>query len=232
MAAIAGAAAVLGFLGGWAYQASGLGRASTEQLVRGYILENPEILPEAVERLQQKETLARLEPLRGAVETAFAGAVLGNPEGSTVLVEFTDYACPYCRLSLPDLNYLIDKYSDLKVVVRENPVLSPESVEAARMALAAAAQGKFEAFHNAMFAKDRPSQATIVAAAQEAGLDLARAQAEIATGKYDAELENNIRLSQSLGLTGTPTWVIGDQAFSGAVGRERLEEAILAAEDS
>ena len=125
LAALAAGIAVFGFLGSWAFQASGLGRGATERLVRNYILENPEILPEAVERLQQKETLARLEPLRDAVETPFEGAVLGNPEGSITLVEFTDYACPYCRLSLPDLKHLIDKYSDLKVVVRENPVFLP-----------------------------------------------------------------------------------------------------------
>lgn len=222
-------AALLGFAGGWAFHSSGAGRGATEELVRNYILENPEILPQAIDRLQQKETLARLEPLRESIETPFPGAVMGNPEGSLTLVEFSDYACPYCRSSMADLKALIEANPDLKVVIRENPILSPESADAARMALAAADQGLYEPFHYAMFGKDGPSAAAIEAAAREAGLDLARARADIATGKYDAELDGNVRMSQSIGLSGTPGWVIGEMAFSGAVGRDRLAEAIASA---
>ena len=230
--ALALGSALLGFAGGWAWQASGAGRGATEELVRAYILDNPEILPEAIDRLQQKEMLARLEPLRGALETAYPGAVLGNPQGTLTLVEFSDYACPYCRLSIPDLDALIAANPDLKVVLRESPILSEESVDAARMALAAADQGLYASFHYAMFGKDRPAAATIEAAAREAGMDLAKARADIAAGKYDSELESNVMLSQTLGLSGTPGWVIGDMAFSGAVGPDRLAEAVKKARDS
>jgi len=229
MAAFALGAALLGFAGGWAFHASGAGREATGEVVRDYILANPEILPEAIDRLQQKELLAQIEPIRGALEKPFAGAVLGNPTGTVTLVEFSDYACPYCRMSLPDVRALIAANPDLKVVIRENPILSEDSIDAARMALAAADQGLFGKFHDAMFGHDRPSAATIDAAAREAGLDLARAKADIAAGKYEAELQNNVAMAQSIGLTGTPGWVIGDRAFSGAVGQARLAEAIEAA---
>jgi protein-disulfide isomerase len=222
-------AALLGFAGGWAFNASGAGRGATEQLVRNYILEHPEILPEAIDRLQQKETLARIEPLRGVLEKPYSRAVLGNPNGTVTLVEFSDYACPYCRLSIPDLKALIAANPDLKVVMRESPILGESSVEAARMALAAADQGRFEQFHYAMFAKDRPNAATIEAAAREAGVDLAKAKADIAAGKYEAELERNVGLNGAIGLPGTPGWVVGDTAFSGAVGEERLNEAVAKA---
>jgi hypothetical protein len=96
-------------------------------------------------------------PLRGALETPFPGAVLGNPQGRVTLVEFTDFACTYCRGSVADVEALVAANPDLKVVVRELPIISAQSVPAARMGLAAAAQGKYRAFHKAMFSGERPS---------------------------------------------------------------------------
>lgn len=220
--------ALLGLGGSIAWQASA-GRGATEQVVHDYLLAHPEVLPEALDRLQSQQTLARIEPLRGALETAYPGAVLGNPAGKVTLVEFTDYACPYCRRSVADVQSLIAANRDLRVVVREEPVLSAGSVDAARMALAAADQGRYAAFHNAMFAKDGPSAGAIAAAAQEAGVDLAKARAEIAAGKYEGELAANTRMGQTIGFSGTPSWIVGGQAFSGAVGKEQLADAIAKA---
>jgi protein-disulfide isomerase len=222
--------ALLGFGGSVAWQAS-LGRSATEAVVHDYLLDHPEILPEAIDRLQSKQMLARIEPMRSALETPYPGAVLGNPKGKVTLVEFTDYACPYCRASINDVKDLIATDHDLRVVVREEPVLSAGSVDAARMALAAADQGRYAAFHDAMFAKDGPSAKAIDAAAREAGLDLARARKDIATGKYDSELTNNTRMGQAIGFTGTPSWIIGEQAFSGAVGKKFLADAIAKARE-
>jgi len=219
-------AALLGFAGGWAWQASGAGRGATETIVRDYILEHPEILPEAMQRMQQRELASRLAPLRGTLENPYPGAVLGNPKGTVTLVEFSDYACPYCRLSVPEVEALIALNKDLKVVMREEAVLTPESDDAARMALAAADQGKYAAFHKAMFGHDHLSPETIDAAARSAGLDLARAKAAIASGKYESEIENNVRMADAVGFTGTPAWVIGSEAFSGALDRAALADAV------
>ncbi len=223
---------VLGFVGAWGWQATGLGRGSTEKVVHDYILDHPEILPEAMQRLQDREVAKRLEPLRETVETPYPGAVLGNPRGSVILVEFSDYACPYCKTSVADVDALIAANDDLMVVLRQDPVLSPESDQAARMALAAADQGKFPAFHKLMYSKDRISQETIEAAAREAGVDLARARADIGAGKFESELNNNRRLAATIGFSGTPSWVIGNQAFSGAVGQEALAKALAKARES
>jgi protein-disulfide isomerase len=221
-------ALVAGFAGAAAWDITGLGDRST----RAYLLAHPEVLPEAMDVLQAREQLARIEPLRGELERPFPGAVLGNPSGAVTLVEFTDYACTYCRQSVADVDALIAAYPDLKVVMREYPILSPESVDAARMALAAAQQGKYAAFHGAMYRLGPPSAEAIAAAAKEAGVDLALAQAAIDSGMFDAQLQANAVLASQLGVSGTPGWIIGDKMLNGAVGREAIGEAIEAARRS
>lgn len=214
-----------GFLGAAAWHYSGLGGEAT----REYLLAHPEVLPQAMDVLQQRDMAARIEPLRAELEAPFPGAVLGNPNGSVTLVEFTDYACGYCRQSLPDVKALIEANPDLKVVMREYPILSDGSADAARMALAAAAQGRYGPFHDAMFAADGPSPENIAAAARAAGVDLERANAAIARGDFEGQLQNNVFLAQQMGFSGTPSWVVGNVALNGAVGREAIAEAIASA---
>ena len=211
-----------GFAGAALWDVTGLGGQTT----RDYLLANPEVLPEAMEVLQRREQVARIEPLRRELETPFPGAVLGNPRGSVTLVEFTDYACTYCRQSLADVAALVAANPDLKVVIREYPILAPESADAARMALAAAQQNRYAQFHDAMYRLGPPSADSIEAAAKEAGVDLARARAAIATGTFDGHLQANYALAAKLGISGTPGWVIGGQALNGAVGAQRLTDAI------
>jgi protein-disulfide isomerase len=204
-------------------------RAAIEKVVRDYVLENPEILPEAMENLRRRETLKLLAGVRDKVETPFPGAVLGNPAGKVTLVEFSDFACGYCRKSVGEVESLIAANPDLKVVLRQLPILSPASADAARMSLAAAEQGKYAAFHRAMFAAGNPGQATIEAAARVAGLDLDRARRTIADPRIDAEIERNMQFARQLGFQGTPSWVIGEEIHSGAVGVEQLSRSIAKA---
>ena len=222
-------ALVAGFAGAALWDVSGL---SAGDSTRDYLLANPEVLPEAMNVLQQREQLARLGPLKTELETPFPGAVMGNPEGSVTLVEFSDYACGFCRQSVPDVDALIAANPDLKVVVREYPILRPESVDAARMALAAAQQGRYAQFHAAMFRLGTPSAETIEAAAREAGVDLAKAQQAIGTGMFDAQLQANAALAAQLGINGTPAFIVGNQTLNGAVGRQAIGEAIAQARDS
>ena len=231
--------AALGGLAAWGWQtrvggdpASRLGaadRAAIEGVVHDYLMAHPEVLPKAMEALERRGTADRLGAVRAEVERAHPGVVLGNPAGKITLVEFTDYACGYCRGSVADVDALIAANPDLKVVVRELPILTPESADAARMAIAAGAQGRYAAFHKAMFAAGRPNAQTIAAAARSAGLDMARAQQTIAAPETRAELARNLDLAQRLGLDGTPSWVIGDVAQSGAIGRDALGQAIARA---
>ena len=230
--ALAAIALVAGFAGAALFAWSGLGAGFAGQQTREYLLTNPEVLPQAIDELQRREAVARVEPLRGQLETPYPGAVLGNPQGSVTLVEFSDYACGFCRQSRDDVEQLIAENPDLKVVVREFPILSPASADAARMALAAAAQGKYSAFHDAMFALGTPTPETIEAAARRAGVDLPRARSAIEAGQFEQQLQDNVMLAQALGFSGTPSWVVGDQTLNGAVGAAAIGEAIDAARAS
>lgn len=201
-------------------------RAAIEAVVRDYILEHPEILPQAMANLQKRENAKQLSGVRGDVEKPFPGAVLGNPQGKVTLVEFTDFACGYCRQSVADVEALVKEHPDLRIVIRELPILSPQSADAARMALAAADQGKYPAFHHAMFAIGKPGPETIEAAAKAAGLDMARARAFAGTRAVTDEIERNFEFARQLGIDGTPSWIAGDAILSGAVGKDRLTEAV------
>ncbi|MEZ5744733.1 MAG: DsbA family protein [Sphingomonadaceae bacterium] len=218
VALIAGAA-------GWAGARYG-SQGAMEEVVRSYILDHPEIIPEAMENLQNREAGKALAEVRGDVERVFPGAVMGNPDGKLVMVEFTDFACGYCRKAVEDVDALIAANPDLKVVIRELPIISPQSAEAARMGLAAAAQGKYPAFHRAMFAAGQPSPEAIESAARAAGLDMAQARAFAESPQVEMELSRNIQIAQQLGFSGTPSWVIGDRMIAGAVGADALAEAI------
>lgn len=217
-----------GFSGAALFALTGLADMQT----RSYLMSNPEVLPEAMDELQRRDMQARIAPVRDELETAFPGAVLGNPSGTITLVEFTDYACTYCRQSVADVAALIAANPDLKVVIREYPILAPESADAARMALAAAQQGKFAAFHDAMFAAGQVTPATIEASATSAGVDLAAARRAIESGQFEAQLQNNVFMAQNLGLTGTPSWIVGDRALNGAVGVEAIGRAVAAAREA
>jgi len=229
--------ALVGGVGGWWWQshrmaqnpAAGMAsqdRAAIERVVHDYLLEHPEILPKAMENLQRKQNADQLSGIRQELEKGWPGAVLGNPAGKVTLVEFTDFACTYCRHSVEDVEALIAANHDLRVVVRQLPILSPESADAAKMGMAAAAQGHYAAFHKAMFAAGRPDAASIAAAAQAAGVDVARAQAVINDPATERELTRNMDYARQLGFNGTPSWVVGDTLLSGAVGRDKLAEAI------
>ena len=201
-------------------------RAATEAIVRAYILENPEIITEAVEILQKREMAKRMEAAGGALTKAFPGAVGGNPEGAITVVEFTDYNCGFCRSSAPDLNRLMASEKDVRIVYRELPILAASSRDAARWALAAAKQGKHKAFHDAMFAAGQANEQSITAAARRAGLNMEQAAKDAASQEVNAEIERNLAMMQQIGFNGTPTFIIGDQMLEGALGYDALKAAV------
>ena len=204
-------------------------KAAIEKIVRDYILEHPEIIPEAVERLQAKRVADSIGESRQAIETPYAGAWEGAAKGDVTLVEFFDYACGYCRASLPDLARLVGEDKGLKVVYRELPILSDESGEAAKVSLLAAEKGQYMPYHRALYASGKVTRDTIFAAAAKVGISRQAAEAAIANSKYEAEIQSNIALAQKLRATGTPTFVIGGQVLNGAVGYDALKQAVAAA---
>lgn len=194
--------------------------------VRAYILAHPEIIPEAIDRLRAKEAGKAVQANRAAIETPFAGAWAGAAEPTATLVVFYDYACGFCRQSLPAIERLLRADAGLRVVFRDLPVLGPDSEAAARVSLAAASQGKFKRFHDTLWAGGRPTAANVARAAAAAGVETAPPP------NAKREIEINLALASALGFNGTPSWVIGDQVLTGAVGYERLKSAIAAARAS
>jgi len=197
---------------------------ATGEIVRQYILDHPELLPEAVERLQDKQTAQAIAANRDQIEAPFAGAVAGNPKGDVTLVEYFDYACGYCRQSVADVDRLIAADPKLRVVYKELPVLDGAiSDRAAQVSLVAAKAGKFVAFHHALYQVPAPlDDAKTDAVAAKLGLDLAGLSSADIVGEINA----NLATGRSLRMSGTPTFVVGDQLLAGAVGYDALKGAI------
>lgn len=208
-------------------------QAAIEAIVRDYILKNPEIIPEAVEILQNRQKTAAIDEVRSDIETPFAGAAFaGNPNGDVIVVEYSDFACPYCKQTTADIDRVLKEDKNIKVVFRELPILSEASNDAALMALAAAKQGKYYAFHKTMFATGRPTPSTIASAAKEVGLDMAAARKFVASPEAQQEVQRNIEVARKLQFTGTPAFVVGNQTEVGAVGYDGLKEMIAKARGS
>jgi protein-disulfide isomerase len=212
-------AALLGILIGAVAMA-----AFSGYFVRRYLLAHPEVIPEAMERLQSRETASVVGRHRAALETPYHGAWAGAARPEVVLVELYDYACGFCRASNPHVEQLLREDPGLRVVWREFPVLGPDSEQAAVASLAAARAGRFKPFHDALFAAGRPTEATIAAARQAVGLG----ETEL-SDEARREIGRNMEIARAIGAQGTPTFIVGDRVLQGAVGYEALRDAIAAA---
>jgi protein-disulfide isomerase len=229
-AAIAGVLLGAGAVALWAGAgASENSRADVEAIVRDYVLANPEIIPEAMRRLEDRERGEVVDANRSAFETPFGAAWAGAADGDVVLVEFFDYACGYCRKSNADVERLLKEDPKLKVVWREWPVLGPDSELAAQASLAAARQGRFRDYYARLFELGRPTAQTIAQAQQAAGVSPQLVAQMKGSAAVRDELVKNHELAQAIRASGTPTFVVGDRVLQGAVGYDKLKEAIAAA---
>ena len=200
----------------------GAGDAAFDRKVRAALLSHPEVVREAAEKL-------RIEPVRGAIERPFQGAWAGNSKGDVTLVVFTDYNCPYCRATSPEIDRLLANDPKLKVVWREMPVLGPDSGAAAAAALAAAIQGKYYPFHRALFSGGHPNSNGITAAAKAAGIDPDSLRVEGKGPEVQTEIQTNLAIARALAIDATPFFVIGNRTYQGAIGYDRLAQAIAEA---
>ena len=207
-----------------------------EALVRQYILDHPEVVVEALQRYEQQQRVAEAERQRNAI-VALADQltadsrdpVIGNPQGDVTLVEFFDYRCGYCKRMTGVLAQLVDEDPNLRVVMKEFPILSRESGQAARAALAGLRQNKYEAFHFALMQGGALTDDEILAIAESVGLDSEQLQVEMQDPEIEAVLRDNLALAEKIGITGTPAFIVGDTMIPGAVGIEELRAKIAAA---
>lgn len=217
-----------------ASDAAGLTKEQVESIVRDYLRENPEVVIEAIDAYRAKQELAQ-EQQREQALAARRAEIFEDPMAPTngvtdadvTLVEFFDYQCGYCKKIFPDILAVMESDKKLRVVFKELPILGPDSVTAARAAMAAHKQGKYMAYHQAvMDLRGKLSEKRILEAAANAGLDMDRLVKDMKAPEVDEYLRANLRLAQEIGVTGTPAMFIGDQFIPGAIDRENLVQLI------
>lgn len=208
-------------------------RAKIESVIREYLLNNPAILREMIDALRVKEerekaeaASASLTRLRPQILNDADSPTGGNPDGDLTIVAFFDYNCGYCRSNLPVVRALVERDKKLRVIYKELPILGPQSEKAALAALAAHRQGKYEAFHEALFASRAVSGASIKAISDRLGLDHTQLTKDMADPKILAAVNRNRVLAQILGINGTPAYIIGTQIIPGAPAEGTLETVI------
>jgi protein-disulfide isomerase len=210
--------------------------------VRAYLLENPEVLMEAIAVLEQRQTEDQIAADRRKVAThadeLFADAdswVGGNPEGDVTVVEFMDYRCSYCRRAHPEVNALISGDGNIRYIVKEFPILGDESVAAARFALAARAVAGDDAYSDVhdrlMTARGAMNEETFVRVADELGLDTDAILAEMASPEIDRILQENYALAQALEISGTPSFVFQTDLVRGYVPLDSMQGIVRAIRD-
>jgi protein-disulfide isomerase len=195
-----------------------------EGRVRSYLLEHPEVISEALGRLEAKQGEQDAAAAKAALKARAAdlyqdpdSPIGGNPRGEVTLVEFFDYNCPYCKMMAPVMEQAEAANPQLRIVYKEFPILGADSVIAAKAALAADKQGKYLAFHHALYqARGHVDEAKVLEVAQSVGIDVERMKADMQDAGIVTKLKKNVGLGQVLGITGTPGFVIGDTVTTGA----------------
>ena len=195
-----------------------------EQIIKSYLVANPEIFVEVQNALEAKLEKEQAEKLKVAIaENAREiyrqpdASIGGNPDGDIAVVEFFDYNCGYCKRGLLDIVKLIESDPKVRVVFKELPILSKGSEEASRIALAARKQGKYWELHRAMLSsKGQLNEASTLQIAEKLGLDVAKLKADMASPEVKAEIEKSEALAKKMGVNGTPHFLVGDRAIAGA----------------
>jgi protein-disulfide isomerase len=212
-------------------------RAEIEEIIKSYLLREPEILRDAANVLDERTRVAEAKArekvvgdLAGPLYSGVHHAVIGNPFGTITLVEFFDYNCGYCRHALADLARLVKDNPDLRVVLHDLPILSDSSVAAARVADAARRQldgPKFWEFHQKLMSSHgKVGEAEALAAAKVLGVDMDKLATDAEAAQAEVGIAESERLAKALGLSGTPAYVVGQEVVIGAVGYEKLQAKV------
>jgi protein-disulfide isomerase len=206
-------------------------RSEIETIIRDYFIKHPEMIEEL-------QALAQSEKLKRAIvenkQTLFNSprqVTLGNPNGDVTMVEFFDYNCGYCKRALDDMMTLIKADPNLRVVLKEMPVLSQGSMDAAQVAVAVAMQDKsgkrYLDFHQKLLSgRGQVDKARALAVAKEVGADMAKIEKDMNGAEVKAALQESFALAEALGFQGTPSYVVGNEAVVGAVGVKELQAKI------
>jgi protein-disulfide isomerase len=211
-------------------------RSEMEQVVHDYLMKNPQVILEAMQKYQEDQSKREIDAIREGVknnETELFHEpnpiVVGNPNGDVTMVEFFDYHCAYCKKVRDEIVKLLNEDGKIRLVMKEFPILSPESEMAARAAIAANEQGKYWPFHLALLGSDDISEPAVLAIAKQVGLDVERLKKDMVDPKVQRRLERNMKLADAMQVKATPTFIIGSEPASGAYPVDKLKEMIAAA---
>lgn len=207
-------------------------RKAFEGVIKDYLLKNPIIIREAIQALQAQEEAAKQAQAAAALKTHKdqlfydkTSPVAGNPKGDITVVEFFDYNCGYCKRVTPTLKAVMEKDPNLRVVYKEFAILGPQSITAARAALAAQKQGKYKEFHEGLM-MGQSDENSIAALTNLLGMDYSKLRKDMADPKIQQVLQKNYQLATTLGINGTPAFVIGERLVPGAIGEAALTQII------
>ena len=217
-----------------------LSRDDVETIVREYLRQNPEVVIEAIEAYRAKQRLAEQQQRQQAL-AALEERIYNDPatpdngveDYDVTIIEFFDYQCHYCKKIFPDLMSVMNDDPKLRVVFKELPILGPASTYAAKAALAAGRQGKYMEMHIALMdIRGQLSEARVMRAAREIGLDTDLLAKDMETPEVEQQIRNNLNIAQQVGITGTPAMVVGTQFVPGAVDRATMLQLIETARDA
>ena len=204
-----------------------------KQLALEAILENPQIIMQAVAILEQRErerAASGANTVRLQLEQDPNSPNLGNPDGDVTVIEFFDYNCPYCRKAGQTVQELLASDANVRVIYREWPILGEDSVFASRAALAARAQGKYKEFHWALMnGEGRASEASILKLARHLDLDVEKLQADMTSPAVEAHIAQSSALARTLGFTGTPAFIVGDRTAPGMLSTDEITAMVAEA---
>lgn len=212
-------------------------KTALDQLIRDYIMRHPEVIMESIQAMQEREKLAqerqqaaRVVQLKEAIERDPGDPVMGNPDGDVTVVEFFDYQCSYCKRMLGPMMNLVRDDPNVRIVMKEFPILGPASLVAARASLAAGMQGQYEAFHMALMqVRGKLSEPAIFQTALELGLDTQKLRSDMESPEVMAQIQKARDLGQALSVRGTPAFVIGGKIIPGAFSESQLRDLVAQA---
>ncbi len=222
-----------------------------QRIVKDYLVKNPEVLRDALAEMikrrapaaavstnsQKPDQTAAIQSNAKLLFDSTHQVVLGNPRGSVTMVEFFDYNCGYCKRALSDMLTLLKDDTDLRIVLKEFPVLGSASIEAARISIAVRMQdpagGKYLAFHRRLLGDNgRADSSSALAVAREVGLDVTRLEQDLSSDEVRDTLAESAKLARAVSINGTPGYVIGNTIIPGAIGASGLKEKIALARNN
>ncbi len=198
-------------------------KAEIREMIEEYILNNPELLRDTLTALAAREEAQRKQLAFGLVRLDAKDPALGNPDADVTIYEFSDYNCGYCKRLFTTLQEVLEEDKNVRLVLKEFPILAESSVYAAQTALAIDKQGKFQPFHiGLMNARGRLDERLIDRVAEQAGANMAQLAIDRESPEILTILQANQQAAQALDIRGTPALIIGDNLVPGAISKDEI----------